>query len=171
MGKATEHIYIQDARDHLAEIWKWPDKKNARDFISQDLLLKNWNEGLSFSLYGNLLNLWKVKQEHEPLLKEIIMTLLIQKSVCEARLYLLAQCKAWVTWRWVAPLSWGPDIEFNSSLLKPNTDILRYEVLEQIFWKKINVRDMANKITSFTNSMPEWTIPLQVVEWTWKNYK
>ena len=171
MAGNTEHMYTQEAKDHLSKIWEWEDKKNARDFIAQDLILKNWSDGLTFSFYGNSLNLWKIKPEHEPLLRELVTTLIVEKGVCDARLYLLAQCSAWVKWRWVIPTYWGPDIEFNSSSLKSNTDILRYEVLEQIFWKKENIREMANKITSFTNDIPPWSIPLQVVEGKWKKLK
>lgn len=40
---------------------------------------------------------------------------------------------------------------------------MRYETLQDIFGKNA-VRDIANKIVDFANSLPEGYIPLQIIE-------
>ncbi len=168
---APTHLYTQEARDNLRNIWEWEDKNNARDFLQWQLIMENDKNGLRFSVAGKTINLGKVAPEHEPLFRELFTTLIVEKWVCEARSYLLSQCKAEVTKRWVLPLHAGPDIKSNDSMLKINKDILRYEVLQDIFWKKANIRNISDNIVDFSNGIPKWFIPLQVIEGKWKSIK
>jgi hypothetical protein len=96
-------------------------------------------------------------------LQKVVETLIVEKSVCEARMYLSAQCKAEVTKRGYTPLYDGPDIEFNTSSWKSNVGIVKYETLGAIY-KTNNVRSIAEEIVNFVNTLPEHYIPLSVIE-------
>lgn len=52
---------------------------------------------------------------------------------------------------------------FNPSTWRPDIRIMRYEALQNIFGKNA-VRDIANKIVDFANTLPAGYIPLKIIE-------
>ena len=149
---------------HLQSISEWWDKNNAREFLTWKLKIQeSWDWRFFLEIGWNKLDLWVVKEKHLPYLQKVIETLIIEKSVCEARMHLAANCKAEVAKKWITPLYNGPDIEFNPSSWKMNQGIVRYETLSSIY-NTNNVRPIADSIVNFVNSFPENYIPLSIIE-------
>ncbi len=163
MGTPKVDSYQQEFSRDMIDISKWWDKNNARSFIEWKLIIDNSKNGSIIKLDGRELNLGRIVPDHESFLKELMNTLIIERSVCEARMYLLAECKAQVASKWIMPLYSWPDIEFNTSAWRPDVWIMRYEFLQQIFGKEA-VRDIADKIVAFVNTLPKWYIPLDIIE-------
>ena len=163
MWAEKESAYIQESMNHLAELSKWWDKNNAKEYLSGKLTIDSSKKWSSIQLDGKILNLAPINPGHEVFLKELITTLIVERSVCEARLNLMAQCRAEVAGKWIIPLYNWPDIEFNPSTWRPDIRIMRYEALQDIFGKNA-VRDIANKIVDFANTLPSSYIPLEIIE-------
>lgn len=158
----------QKAREHLDTVSSGPDKSNAQKFLDGKMSIETQGNSTRFIIGKESLDLWKMAPNHRELMQRIIETLLVEKSVCEARAYLAAECKAEVASPWSMPLIQKGDIEFNPSFWRGNTGVVRYEVLQEIFGTK-SVRSIAKKIVDFVNNFPTHYIPREVIELPYEN--
>lgn len=107
------------------------DRKNAREFLNGKIAIEVAKNQTQVQMEGWRFNLPPIRPEMSGLLQSLIETLTVEKSVCEARLHLLEECKATVgsTHKINEAFGGGPDIFFSESFLRTSQRIMSYELL------------------------------------------
>lgn len=157
----TIPLNISENLNYLNKTGSGEDKINASKFITWVIIpqeISKWRYTISIK-DGPSLDL-SFDKKYLPYITKLIETLIVEKSVCEARMHILANCRAEVTKKWIIPLYQPDDIIFNPSTFLFSKNIVPWEFLSQIFKDSKQLDTLVNWI----NQVPPNYVPLSVIE-------